>query len=133
MNVIIGWLVWVVVDLASLGALAPPAQCDMLDGKHITDCGIEVTLDATWPQHLHDDAAQLIECESNGNTRAYNGSDPFGGSRGLFQINGVHRARYAGQDIHDPVVNARVAYAIYREQGRNAWWRCVRRHNLFTE
>ncbi len=40
---------------------------------------------------------------------------------GLMQINGVHRAKYAGRDIFDPTVNAEVAWQVYLGSGFRAW------------
>lgn len=46
--------------------------------------------------------------ESGWNTDAFNGSDPHGGSIGLWQINGVHWDRYGGKEaLRDPRTNAK--------------------------
>ncbi len=41
--------------------------------------------------------------------------------RGIFQINGVHRAKYVGRDIFDLTVNAEVAWQVYQSAGFRAW------------
>lgn len=53
-------------------------------------------------------------------------NDPYAVSRtndrGLWQIHfPLHAWRSAGRDIYDPVVNAEVAWDIYRESGWRAW------------
>lgn len=53
-------------------------------------------------------AAAVAMAESGGNPDAFNASDPAGGSRGLWQINGVHGA----QSTFDPMGNARAAVQI---------------------
>jgi lysozyme-like protein/replisome organiser protein len=41
--------------------------------------------------------------------------------QGIFQINSVHAAKYAGEDIFNPDVNIRVAYQIFKASGWGAW------------
>lgn len=57
--------------------------------------------------------AAIAEAESGGNPRAYNSS----GASGLWQILGTP---FAG-NVWDPLTNARMAVAKYREQGLDAW------------
>lgn len=133
MNDIIGWLTWLLVDAALLLAPAPaPPPCDLYDGRHLTECGIEHVVDAAgWPPHLHDDAVTLAMCESSGLPTARGDN---GVSVGLFQIHTPSWGRTIGQrDLTDPITNASIALDIYRQQGRDAWWRCVRKHHLFDE
>lgn len=129
MSIWMDWLTWMIV---ALGALGTPQTCDSTneDGT-LTRCGLQQVIEVTWPEHLHDDAHELVGCESNANPMAYNRNDPHGGSRGLFQVNGIHAWRYRGQDIYDPLVNSMIAYDIYQQQGRRAWFRCTRRLGLF--
>lgn len=53
-------------------------------------------------------AAAIAMAESGGDPLAFNQADPSGGSRGLWQINGVHGA----QSSFDTMTNARAAVAI---------------------
>jgi hypothetical protein len=44
---------------------------------------------------------------------------------GLFQINSIHKAKYAGRNIFDCQTNIEVAYQIYKASNWNpwvAWW-----------
>lgn len=59
-------------------------------------------------------AAAIAMAESGGNPNAYNGSDPSGGSRGLWQINGAH----GSQSSFDVATNTRAAVAISND-GKN--------------
>jgi len=62
----------------------------------------------------------IVNAESGGNQYAHNPNDPFGGSYGLAQINGVH-----GFDpnklVNDPAYNLAAARQVYNQQGFNAW------------
>lgn len=53
-------------------------------------------------------AAAIAMAESGGNPNAFNGADPSGGSKGLWQINGAHGA----QSSFDVATNTRAAIAI---------------------
>jgi len=63
-------------------------------------------------------AIEIATCESGLRPKAYNESDPWGGSRGLFQINGVHLRPtgvaygYNPEDLFDPRINIKVAYKL---------------------
>ena len=60
-------------------------------------------------------AAAVAMAESSGDPNAFNGSDPAGGSFGLWQINGVH----GDQASFDPDTNAQAAIAI--SKNGNSW------------
>lgn len=62
---------------------------------------------------------RIALAESGGNTAAVNGSDPYGGSTGLWQINGVHG--YDPQALMDPLQNALAARQVLDQQGPGAW------------
>lgn len=68
-----------------------------------------------WPC---DQALKVMHCESKGYARAFSLNN-----YGLFQINGIHRARVQGnvESLYDPETNVRVAYAIWSEQGWRPW------------
>jgi hypothetical protein len=60
--------------------------------------------------------------ESNGVATATNWNDSHigcNGSFGLLQVGCLHGV--AREDLYNPVVNIRVAYHIYKEQGLDAW------------
>ncbi len=61
--------------------------------------------------------------ESGGNTGAYNGSDPFGGSFGVLQINGAHfqSGTTTQACALDPACAFRFAYGLYQAQGFQPW------------
>lgn len=40
---------------------------------------------------------------------------------GVFQINSVHKAKYAGRNIFDCKTNVEVAYQIWKAQGFEPW------------
>ncbi len=65
-------------------------------------------------------AASVAMAESHGNNQAFNASDPYGGSRCAWQINGVHPF-----DAHvlreDPYYCALAANYVRHKQGWNAW------------
>lgn len=59
-------------------------------------------------------ASAVAMGESSGNSNAYNGKDPHGGSFGLFQINGVHGDKAS----YDVTTNIRTAIAL-SDNGKN--------------
>lgn len=68
-------------------------------------------------------AVRVAHCES---THRHNVISPGGGNWGLFQINTVHRRRveqmgYRWDQMLFPLENARVAAAIWAEQGWRPW------------
>lgn len=60
-------------------------------------------------------AAAVAMAESSGNPNAYNPNDPNGGSRGLWQINGIH----GYLSSFDPLIN--VAAAIQISDNGSNW------------
>jgi lysozyme-like protein len=67
-------------------------------------------------------AVAIAEAESGGNPSAYNpeiaaGTVKNSGSRGLWQIYGQAHPEYNSSLTFDPVVNAKAAFAIYRQAG----------------
>lgn len=79
-------------------------------------------------QVQQEQAVRVANCESSLNHAAVS---PGGGNWGLFQINTVHRGRvaamgYAWDQMLMPYENARVAAAIWAEQGWGPW-SCARR------
>lgn len=84
---------------------------------------------AGWPENLIVTMAAIGMAESKGNPRAHNPVPP-DDSYGLWQINMLgrlgpeRRARFgiASNDaLYDPLVNAKAAFSIYRQQGLRAW------------
>ena len=69
----------------------------------------------SWPCK---DAIAVMLCESGGVRNAFSE-----GNYGLFQINGIHRARVSNEvdRLFDPATNVEVAYSIWREQGWKPW------------
>ena len=70
-----------------------------------------------------DQAVRIAHCES---TLRHDAVSPGGGNWGLFQINTVHRGRveamgYTWDQMLLPLENARVAAAIWAEQGWGPW------------
>lgn len=86
------------------------ATLQSLVGKYFGDLGPETVNLMT----------QIAMAESSGNVAAYNPQDPYGGSYGLFQINGVHG--YDPQRLmSDPEYNLMAARQVYDKQGPQAW------------
>ena len=89
----------------------------------------EILRAAGWPEHQLDRALEIMHRESRWNPRAFNENDPFGGSYGLFQLNGWWN-RYGHQELGEPLdrqmamrplYNARYAYMIWRQFGWKPW------------
>jgi len=59
----------------------------------------------------------IVQAESNykANAQHYNSNGSI--DQGLFQINSIHKARYAGQDIYDPQTNVNIAYQVWKDAG----------------
>ena len=76
----------------------------------------QLWIDAGGDPAAADIAAAIAMGESSGNPKAFNGVDPAGGSRGLWQINGV----WGELSSFDPSVNVRAAIQI-SANGKN--WR----------
>ena len=76
----------------------------------------------------------VVYCETGGTlfTHAYNGSDPYGGSHGLAQMNGRYAFDQAGLDFeqrYDPVVNLMAAKWLWEARGglfggTGGWYWC---------
>lgn len=67
-------------------------------------------------------AVAIAKAESGLNTQAYNpeiaaGTAKGSGSRGLWQIYGAAHPEYNSNLAFDPVVNAKAAYAVFKEMG----------------
>jgi murein DD-endopeptidase MepM/ murein hydrolase activator NlpD len=59
------------------------------------------------------DIVAIAMAESGGNTNAYNGNDPNGGSFGILQINGIHFGTGTSQSCaFDPACSFRFAYQL---------------------
>lgn len=69
--------------------------------------------------------AAIAMAESSGNPTNYNGNDPYGGSFGLWQINGANTMAYGGAwnegELYNPLYNAEAAVGILKSQGLGAW------------
>lgn len=77
----------------------------------------QVWVQAGGPASVEATAANIAECESGGNTRAYNTS----GATGLFQILG----QVVPGDLYDPLVNAENAVSKFNASGGTfAQWVC---------
>lgn len=65
-------------------------------------------------------AVAIARCESGlrPNATGYNSNSI---DQGVFQINSIHQAKYAGEDIYNLDVNLRVAYQIFKASGWGAW------------
>lgn len=66
-------------------------------------------------------AIAVAKAESGLNCNAVNHNKNGSKDFSLFQINEVHRAKYAGRNIMDCDVNLDVAYQIYKAQGWTPW------------
>lgn len=63
-------------------------------------------------------AAAIALAESSGYSNNFNDTDPFGGSRGLWQINGVHNTA-DGREWYDPRANAEQAVKLWKGRREN--------------
>ena len=110
---------------ASLTAFTREVMVDVLDK-------------AGWPAALVEEALCISDKESGWLPTAYNGTDPDGGSAGLFQINKWWSLNDAGIPRFDwcrrfePVYNAEYALQIRQGQGRwgMAWVNSARECGL---
>lgn len=90
----------------------------------------DLLLTAGWPEEAIPMAVAIMQAESSGNPRAYNGSGA-DDSYGLFQINmkgalGPERRKQWGlssnSELYDPLLNATVAADLYKRRGNfNDW------------
>jgi hypothetical protein len=69
-----------------------------------------------WPV---EEALAVAWCESRHDPGAVS---PDGQNLGLFQINVIHEGKLQpGESLLDPVVNVRIAYQIWADQGWGPW------------
>ena len=85
-------------------------------------------ISAGWPADQAPMMARVMFRESRCNPMAWNGKDSNGGSRGLWQVNGIHATWLieAGiitklDDLFYPDVNIKAALHLYRMVGWSAW------------
>jgi hypothetical protein len=85
-------------------------------------------LNAGWPIKESPTILRVIQRESACNPLALNAKDSNGGSRGLFQMNGIHKRWLieAGiitklDDLYRPDVNILAALHLWRKVGWSAW------------
>jgi lysozyme-like protein len=72
--------------------------------------------------HDADIATAIALAESHGRITAWNTSDPYGGSVGLWQINGCWKNKFNFHRLHhDPFINAQAAVYVHRVSGWSAW------------
>ena len=83
---------------------------------------------AGWPISESPMILRVIQRESACNPLALNAKDSNNGSRGLFQINGVHQTWLIKEgyikkldDLYNPDVNIRAALHLWRMVGWSAW------------
>ena len=83
---------------------------------------------AGWPISESPMILRVMQRESGCNPLALNAKDSNGGSRGLFQINGVHIKWMIADgyiktldDLYNPSVNIRVALHLWSKVGWSAW------------
>lgn len=109
---------------------APPPSAPVQAAGALSEAQLrEVLSEAGWPVELHDQAVAIVHCESRFRPDALGDA---GRSGGLFQLNIATWFRYAGEDAsqwHDPLVNARTAWATYQYdigRGYVPWkqWSC---------
>jgi hypothetical protein len=83
---------------------------------------------AGWPADQAPTLARVMFRESRCNPMAFNRQDSNNGSRGLMQINGVHKRWLMDtgyitslDDLFNPDINLRAALHLYRMVGWSAW------------
>ena len=83
---------------------------------------------AGWPISESPTILRVLQRESNCDPLAFNSKDSNNGSRGLFQINGVHQTWLIKEgyirkldDLYLPDVNIRAALHLYGMVGWSAW------------
>jgi len=83
---------------------------------------------AGWPADQAPMLARVMFRESRCNPTAYNAKDSNGGSRGLMQINGVHKQWLMEtgfitslDDLFNPDINLRAALHLWNMVGWSAW------------
>jgi soluble lytic murein transglycosylase-like protein len=118
-------------DLQGLAEAAPAeadtAASDAAEGReapvHLAGTAeLEVLVASAFPEDPKT-ALRIVSCESAWNSAARSAT----GDSGLFQINDIHRgpggvaAGLSVEDLFDPLVNIRVARALYDESGWHPW------------
>lgn len=89
---------------------------------HLAGPSLEELVRQAFPEDP-DTAVRIVTCESQWNPQARSRT----GDSGLFQINDIHRgpsghaAGMSVEDLFDPMVNIRVARALYEESGWYPW------------
>ena len=85
-------------------------------------------ISAGWPAEQAPMLARVMFRESRCDPTTYNAKDSNGGSRGLMQINGVHKrwlmeTGYINSldDLYNPNINLRAALHLWRMVGWSAW------------
>lgn len=83
---------------------------------------------AGWPAGEAAQISKIMFRESRCEPDALNADDSNGGSRGLFQMNGIHEQWLIDEgfitkldDLYDPDVNIRAALHLWRMVGWSAW------------
>ena len=81
-----------------------------------------------WPISESQTILRVMKRESACNPLALNSQDAHGGSRGLFQLNGAHKAWLISEgyiktldDLYNPAVNIRAALHLWSKVGWSAW------------
>lgn len=75
---------------------------------------------AGFPESAHVTMVAIAKAESGFNTEAVNSADPYGGSFGLFQINGAHKLDNR-RLLSDAGYNTQAAKRIYDSSGLRPW------------
>jgi len=85
-------------------------------------------ISAGWPADQAPMLARVMFRESRCDPTAYNAKDSNGGSRGLMQVNGVHKSWLLDtgfiknlDDLYNPDINLRAALHLWRMVGWSAW------------
>jgi hypothetical protein len=112
-------LISIVPKLPTTTTTAAPKGC----AQYVADA-----ITAGWPADQAPMLARVMFRESRCIPTAYNGKDMAGGSYGLMQINGQHKAWLIEQgfitsldDLFVPSVNLRISAHLYSMVGWSAW------------
>jgi len=108
-------------------ALTPPAPTTTLMPKGCAQY-VADAISAGWPADQAPTLARVMFRESRCIPTAYNALDTAGGSYGLLQVNGQHKAWLLEtgyitslDDLFNPDINLRAALHLYRMVGWSAW------------
>lgn len=93
----------------------------IISGKVTLDCSKYTSLFKRYDWDIKI-AMGVVQAESGCRTDALSNQ----GDRGLFQINPVHTAKVNGNldSLFDPILNTKIAYQIYNDNGWQAWSVC---------